>query len=250
MRRVLKFLKPIATLSVVLLVFVGQGAARASTVIPTLYVNYDTHCNFTITDDLGTPVTAIPYGTYQVLVSTPIPFASAYTPGSTDLTACNGSAQFQLSGPGVSISSTLANGDAQTALFSAQLQPSSSYVAQDNNQPSVANVTFTTLGSGLSSSPTSPTAAVLAPSATTASTAKPAITSFTPTSGKPGATVTITGKNLSGASAVEINGVKAAYTVKSATKITVTVPSNAKTGKISVTTKSGTATSTKSFSVT
>ena len=65
---------------------------------------------------------------------------------------------------------------------------------------------------------------------------KPSITSITPTSGKVGAKVIITGKNLTGTEAVHIGGITAAFKVSSATKITVTVPKKGKTGKITLTT--------------
>ena len=89
-------------------------------------------------------------------------------------------------------------------------------------------------------------AAVLAGSAL-ATTAKPSITSFTPTSGKTGAKVTITGKNLTGAIAVKFDGARASFAAGSATRITATVPAKVKTGAITVTTKTGTAKSPKSF---
>lgn len=74
----------------------------------------------------------------------------------------------------------------------------------------------------------------------------PTITSFTPTSGGAGTSVTITGTNLAGATSVKFNGVAAAsFAVKSATSITAVMPKTT-TGKISVTTPGGTATSTAS----
>ena len=83
-----------------------------------------------------------------------------------------------------------------------------------------------------------------------AATAKPSISSFTPSTLKAGATVTITGKNLTGASSVTFDGTKASsLKVVSATKITAMVPSNVQAGKIGVTTKDGTATSSSSFKV-
>jgi mono/diheme cytochrome c family protein len=80
-------------------------------------------------------------------------------------------------------------------------------------------------------------------------TGKPSITAFTPTSGKAGAKVTVTGENLRGVTTVKLGTVKAAFKVSSATKLTLTVPSKAKTGTISATSKAGTATSSKSFTV-
>jgi hypothetical protein len=82
---------------------------------------------------------------------------------------------------------------------------------------------------------------------------KPTITSFTPTVGPIGTSVLITGTNFSGTgfttSSVRFHGVTAAFTVNSATKITATVPTGASTGRISLTTPGGTATSTSDFVV-
>ena len=85
---------------------------------------------------------------------------------------------------------------------------------------------------------------------TTGTAQAPAISSFTPTSGPVGTTVTINGTNLSGATAVKFTNTAASYTVNSATQITATVPSGATSGPISATTPSGTATSSGSFTVT
>ena len=84
--------------------------------LPTLYVDYTMNCTFSIVDDSGKPVTSIAPGTYQVDVSTPIMFKLAVPGGpgvdrrprtSTDFTGCKGWVQFQLSGPGVSLFTTL-----------------------------------------------------------------------------------------------------------------------------------------------
>jgi len=72
----------------------------------------------------------------------------------------------------------------------------------------------------------------------------PTITSFTPTSGGPGTTVTITGTNMYGATAVNFNGVAASsFNVVSDTQTTAVVPNGSATGKITVVTSGGTATS-------
>src|SRR5882672_4869208 len=64
----------------------------------------------------------------------------------------------------------------------------------------------------------------------------PTITSFAPTSGSVGTSVTI-------------NGTSASFTVSSATAIQATVPAGATTGTLSVTTPGGTATSSSAFTV-
>jgi len=79
----------------------------------------------------------------------------------------------------------------------------------------------------------------------------PQIKSFTPKSGPVGTTVTITGVGLTQTTAVTFDGVAATnFAVDSDKKVTATVPTDAKTGKIAITTPAGTATSTTSFTVT
>ena len=78
----------------------------------------------------------------------------------------------------------------------------------------------------------------------------PTITSFSPTYGGPGTTVTIKGTNLAGATKVTIGGKAATITSDTASKIKVTVPGDAKTGKIKVVTIAGSALSSQTFTVT
>jgi uncharacterized repeat protein (TIGR03803 family) len=78
----------------------------------------------------------------------------------------------------------------------------------------------------------------------------PTITGFSPPSGPVGTSVIITGTGLTGATKVAFGGVKATtFTVNSGTQITATVPTGALTGKISVTTAGGGATSKNVFTV-
>ena len=78
----------------------------------------------------------------------------------------------------------------------------------------------------------------------------PTITSFSPSSGPVGTSVTINGSNLAGATVVKFAGVKATFIVNSDTQITATVPAGAATGLISVITPTGTAKSPSKFKVT
>jgi uncharacterized repeat protein (TIGR03803 family) len=79
----------------------------------------------------------------------------------------------------------------------------------------------------------------------------PQITSFTPTSGAVGTTVTITGTELTQTTQITFHGVKATtFNVKSDSEAIADVPSGAKTGKIAITTAGGTATSSGTFTVT
>jgi uncharacterized repeat protein (TIGR03803 family) len=84
---------------------------------------------------------------------------------------------------------------------------------------------------------------VTAPAGTT-------ITSFTPTSGPIGTSVTVTGKNFTGATAVSIDGYPATFKFLSDTSLTFVVPSGAATGAIHVKTSAGLGASTTNFTVT
>ena len=82
----------------------------------------------------------------------------------------------------------------------------------------------------------------------TFSVASPAISSFSPALGAAGTTVTITGANLSGATAVRFGPAPAAsFSVVSATTIRAIVPANLTSGPISITAPAGTATASADF---
>ena len=83
--------------------------------------------------------------------------------------------------------------------------------------------------------------------------AAPGISSFSPTSGMPGTTVTVTGVNFTGATAVLLGGsTPATFVLLSATSLTFTVPAGAPSGAVTVavTTPAGTAISGTNFTVT
>ena len=75
----------------------------------------------------------------------------------------------------------------------------------------------------------------------------PTIASFTPAAAPAGATVSITGVNLSGATAVTFHGMPATVVGDTGTVVVAVVPAGATKGPLSVQTPSGTASSAKSF---
>jgi Beta-propeller repeat len=79
--------------------------------------------------------------------------------------------------------------------------------------------------------------------------AAPTLSSLTPASGAVGSTVTLNGTNLQSVTSVKFGTRVAAYTVVSATRLTVTVPAGATTGVISVTTTGGTVNSPTVYSI-
>jgi hypothetical protein len=85
--------------------------------------------------------------------------------------------------------------------------------------------------------------------AVTSAVGPPTITSFSPSQGRIGTAVTITGTNFATVSAVLFHGAAAVYQTVSATKITAIVPTGATTGPITVTAAGGSVTSSKSFRV-
>jgi hypothetical protein len=78
----------------------------------------------------------------------------------------------------------------------------------------------------------------------------PNITNLDPSSGPVGTRVGIVGGGFTGTKKVTFGGVRATnFTVVNPTLIQATVPTGAKTGKVSVTTPNGTATSKQTFTV-
>jgi hypothetical protein len=112
-----------------------------------------------------------------------------------------------------------------------------------------------TVPSGASSGPITVTTPAGSATSSTAFTVtvpgpSPTISSFTPSSGPVGTTVTISGEHITGATAVAFNGTPASFTIVSDTQIRATVPSGASSGPITVTTPAGSATSSTAFTVT
>jgi hypothetical protein len=77
----------------------------------------------------------------------------------------------------------------------------------------------------------------------------PIITSFNPVQGPVGTLVVIHGTDLTGVTSVKFNGTPASFTFVTDVKVTAVVPNGATTGRITLTTPSGTATSPTNFTV-
>src|SRR5262249_7343404 len=137
---------------------VAGGTPANNPSLPTIYVMYAMNCTFQIVNDQGNPITSIAPGTYQVDVRTPLAFGTVplANMGVTDMTACKGFPQFQLTGPGVSLFTTMTAGCEADNTFPETFQPNATYVATDQSQPGVARGTFTTLASGTPSAPATP----------------------------------------------------------------------------------------------
>ncbi len=128
---------------------VCASAGNASAVypgVPSIYVNYNPNCTFSMTADGGYTiapgsVATLPPGQYQVLVSMPNP-ASGYTCATPN---------FSLSGPGVNLQTVFPNQATDTDLLTT-LAPSSTYVAEDANAPGATAVSFATSATGSSTS--------------------------------------------------------------------------------------------------
>ncbi len=129
-------------------------------------------------------------------------------------------------------------------------------VSWTSSDPTVATITSPGgLATALAPGPTTITAThaasgLIASTTLTVAVPPPTVSRFTPTSGRVGDPVTITGTNFVNVSAVAFNGVAApGFSVMSATSIQVNVPTGATTGPLSVTTAAGRATSGGSFVV-
>ena len=116
--------------------------------------------------------------------------------------------------------------------------------------PTTNTVIQATVPAGVTTGPIS----VVTPAGTAVNTnlvfyALPVITSFNPTHGFPGSSVSILGTNFYGVTAVQFNGANASFTVDNDNRIDASVPTNALTGPISVTGPAGTAVSAGPFTV-
>ena len=217
--------------------FSGATAVAFNGASASYTVNSASQITATVPNNAGTgPITVTtPNGTatsstnYTVTVAAPS--ISGFTPASGPV-----GTTVTINGSGFSGATAVAfNG----ASASYTVNSASQITATVPNNAGTGPITVTT-PNGTATSSTNYTVTVAAPS----------ISGFTPASGPVGTTVTINGSGFSGATAVAFNGASASYTVNSASQITATVPNNAGTGPITVTTPNGTATSSTNYTVT
>ncbi len=108
----------------------------------------------------------------------------------------------------------------------------------------------TNLPAGITTGPISLTRSNLTGTSSSYFFVAPSIASFSPSSGRVGNVVVIKGQNFTGATAVTFNSVNApGFVVNSNTQITVSVPTNATTGRIGVTTPAAQVLSSSNFVV-
>ncbi|HEY3921702.1 MAG TPA: hypothetical protein VGL76_06260 [Gaiellaceae bacterium] len=130
----------------------GFSAGAAKAVLPSIYVNYNSaNCTFAVTNDASTSIGSPAPGEYQLVISTHDPYG-LLTTGSGTLQYCGGYVQFQMTGPGVSISTTLDYGDATQEIDQVTLQASGAYTMLDNNNPSASKFSFSAAATGSASS--------------------------------------------------------------------------------------------------
>jgi IPT/TIG domain-containing protein len=142
------------------------------------------------------------------------------------------------------------NGDWVRAVVPSGVQPGSVYVTLDNSGNPVSAGPLQILAGSVpaAANPQPPTAkkgGVVAP----VTRVPPRIESFSPTAGRVGTKVRITGANLGGATWLKFAGVRAQMTMSSQSAIIVLVPKNAHSGKIAVHTAGGTGVSVGRFVV-
>jgi hypothetical protein len=91
--------------------------------------------------------------------------------------------------------------------------------------------------------------AVVVPPPAVAAVVAPAVTGLSPSGGRVGTSVAISGAHLAGTTSVTFNGVAATFTVVSDTQLYAQVPASATSGPVAVTTPSGSVTSASGYNV-
>jgi LmbE family N-acetylglucosaminyl deacetylase len=222
--------------------FTGTSSVTFNGMSGTFSVGSDSQVTATVPSDATTGPVSITTGggtatsatSFTVTVTAVAPTISSFSPTSGPV-----GTSVTINGSGFT-GATSVNFNGVTAPF--VLSSDSQITATVPSGATTGPVSVTT-GGGTATSATS--------FAVTVTVVAPTISSFSPTSGPVGTSVTINGSGFSGASSVKFKNVAATFfSVGSDSQITATVPSGASTGKISVTTAGGTATSASSFTVT
>jgi hypothetical protein len=98
------------------------------------------NCTFSIIGDNGAAITVIPPGRYQILVTSPQPFAELDLTGVGDPNiGCSHALSFRLTGPGVSLHTTLEDGDGSADQMQATFQVGT-YTAAEDRRPTMRSV--------------------------------------------------------------------------------------------------------------
>ncbi|HEX4519153.1 MAG TPA: hypothetical protein VH063_06185 [Gaiellaceae bacterium] len=143
-------------------VLVPAGSSRVAVppkIFPTVYFVYANDCTFTMQNDAGNVITSLAPGQYTVDVRTPEAFGAVplTSIGATGFAYCKGLAQFQLTGPGINLQTSVFGGCLADEVYTETFQPSTTYIAQDNNQPATTRTSFNTLSAAFTVSPTTVT---------------------------------------------------------------------------------------------
>jgi antitoxin (DNA-binding transcriptional repressor) of toxin-antitoxin stability system len=147
----------------------ATGGSAATSALPSLYVTYNMQCHFTMTLDSGAvvgPGGVIPNGKYQLVITTPVAFASGA--GGCDFI------NFGLTGPGINYTTQLGEGDETEDLSTQTFTVGSSYTAADRTVAPGTTITFTASSTPVAASSGPPTSS-------STSTHKPVATTNSPT---------------------------------------------------------------------
>ena len=124
----------------------GAGAASPAAT-PQLTLNLNVNQFLEVITPGGTsirtssaPGGVIPYGTYQVVINNDVP-------DTLDVAH-----MYHLSGPGINLQTDLDAGDHKTEVYAETLAANSTYIFQDDRQPGLGRVVFSTSGTAVSGS--------------------------------------------------------------------------------------------------
>jgi uncharacterized repeat protein (TIGR03803 family) len=149
---------------------------------------------------------------------------------------------------GVPGTAVVLNGNNFVGATSVKFNGITSSFAVNSNTQIVATVPATASSGPITV--TTPAGTISSTSSFTVLPPAPTVTSFTPTSGVIGSTVTITGTSFNTATGVNFNGTAtSSYFANSDTQLTALVPNGATTGPITVANLSGSATSSTNFTL-